>query len=205
MAATRNGSERNATHFGRFFVEALTSEEADLNKNNTISIQEAFDFADRGVTAYFENEGKLATEHPQLRGAGAAQFSLARLSNQAVENVAEGSLLSQLLKEREELDAKIEDLQLRRAELSNADYLQQLQALVLQSAELSEKIDAEQARQNDTGVIDGQDESPPSVESRVDQTREPDIGAAVRQSITLPPPTLNPPAGEPAGANGVRP
>src|SRR5688572_27294508 len=152
IAATRNGVERNATHFGRFFVEALTSTEADLNKNNTISVQEAFDYADRGVTAYFESEGKLATEHPQLRGDGAAQFSLARLSNQTIENVSEGSLLSQLLQERQELDAKIEDLQLRRAEFSNTDYIQQLQALVLQSAELSEKIEAEQAKQDGASV-----------------------------------------------------
>jgi hypothetical protein len=152
VAATRSGSERNATHFGRFFVEALTSEEADLNKNNTISIQEAFDFADRGVTAYFESEGKLATEHPQLRGDGAGQFSLARLSGQTVENVSEGSVLSQLLKQRQELDAKIEDLQLRRAEFSNSEYIEQLQALVLQSAELSEKIEAEQAKQDGASV-----------------------------------------------------
>ncbi|MES2626215.1 MAG: hypothetical protein V4628_13105 [Pseudomonadota bacterium] len=152
VAATRNGVERNATQFGRFFVDALTSSEADLNKNNNISIQEAYDFADRGVTAYFESEGKLATEHPQLRGAGAAQFSLARLSDSQTANVSEDSLLSDLLKQRQELDAKIEDLQLRRAEFSNAEYIEQLQALVLQSAELSEKIDAEQGNQDGANV-----------------------------------------------------
>jgi hypothetical protein len=173
IAATRNGVERNATHFGRYFVEALTSSEADLNKNNTISVQEAFDFADRGVTSYFEAEGKLATEHPQLRGSGAAQFSLARLSDRAVENVSEGSLLSQLLEQRQELDAKIEDLQLRRAEFSNADYITQLQALVLQSAQLSEQIDAEQANQDGAGIDPVIDIPAPEIQiiQSVDQTR----------------------------------
>ncbi len=68
VAATRNGNERNATQFGRFFAEALTSEEADINKNNNVSVQEAFDYAVRGVEAYFTDAGRLATEHPQLRG-----------------------------------------------------------------------------------------------------------------------------------------
>lgn len=149
IAATRNGNERNATHFGRFFAEALTNTEADLNKNNNISIQEAFDFADRNVTAYFEDEGKLATEHPQLRGNGAAQFSLARV-NEVVFNT-EDPLLTELLQKRADLDARIEELQLRRSEMSNADYLAQLQAFVLQAAELSEQIDAEQARQGASG------------------------------------------------------
>jgi hypothetical protein len=175
IAATRNGVERNATHFGRYFVEALTSSEADLNKNNSISVQEAFDYADRGVTSWFENEGKLATEHAQLRGSGAAQFTLARLSDQKVEDVAEGSLLSQLLQQRQELDAKIEDLQLRRAEYSNADYIAQLQALVLQSAELSEKIDAEQAKQSGASIEPEIDIPAPEIQiirPQVDQTTE---------------------------------
>jgi len=142
VAATRNGNERNATHFGRFFAEALTNEAADINKNNNISIQEAFDFADRSVQTYFEEEGRLATEHAQLRGEGAAQFSLARVNQIQLETV--DPRLSELLQQRQALDARIEELQLRRAEMNNADYLQQLQALILQSAEVSEQIEAEQ-------------------------------------------------------------
>lgn len=149
VAATRNGNERNATHFGRFFAEALTNVDADLNKNNNISIQEAFDFADRNVTAYFENEGKLATEHPQLRGEGAAQFSLARVNEVVFET--DDPLLTELLQKRADLDARIEELQLRRSQMSNADYLAQLQAFVLQSAELAEQIEAEQAKRADSG------------------------------------------------------
>ena len=144
IAATRNGNERNATHFGRYFAEALSSETADLNKNNTISVQEAFDYATRMVETHFEESGRLATEHAQLRGAGAAQFSLARLNSEALQS--DDPLLDELLQERLALDAQIEELQLRRSQYSNAEYLERLQALVLQSAELSERIEAEQAR-----------------------------------------------------------
>ena len=142
IAATRNGNERNSTHFGRFFADALTNEEADLNKNNTVSIEEAFDFASRSVESYFEEAGRLSTEHAQLRGDGAAQFSLSRLSEIQLES--ENPELNELLQQRLALDAEIENLQLRRNQMSNAEYIQQLQALVLRSAELSERIENQQ-------------------------------------------------------------
>ena len=144
VAATRNGTERNATHFGTYFAEALSSETADLNKNQVISVQEAFDYATRMVSTWFEDSGRLATEHALLRGQGAAQFGLARLD--ALELQSEDPLLDELLQERLELDASIEELQLRRNQYSNTEYLEHLQALVLQSAELTERIEAERAR-----------------------------------------------------------
>ena len=143
VAATRNGNERNATHFGRFFAEALTSEEADINKNNNVSVQEAFDYAARHVETYFSDAGGLATEHPQLRGSGAAQFSLSRLNEIEVPASAD-PLLAQLLEDRQALDTQVEELQLRRSELDNAEYLRQLQELILRTAELTERIEAVQ-------------------------------------------------------------
>lgn len=146
ISATRNGNERNATHFGRYFAEALTSASADVNKNNSVSIQEAYDYADAHVKTLFEDDGKLATEHSQLRGEGAGAFNLSRLNalemQQQFANADDE--LSALLKQRTDLDAQIENLQLQRTQLDNADYLARLQQLVLQSAELSEKIDAAQ-------------------------------------------------------------
>jgi len=139
ITATRNGNEKNATEFGPFFATALTSETADLNKNNNVSIQEAFDFAERSVTEFFESSGKLATEHAQIRGEGAASFTLARV--QAVELSDDNPRISNLLTRRLELDAEIESLQLRRNEFTNSEYIQRLQALILQSAEVSEEIE----------------------------------------------------------------
>lgn len=143
VAATRNGNERNATHFGRFFAEALTSEAADINKNNNVSVQEAYDYAARAVETYFTDAGRLATEHPQLRGNGAAQFSLSRLNEIEVPENAD-PLLTQLLQERQALDTQVEELQLRRNEVGTAEYLRQLQVLILRTAELTERIEAAQ-------------------------------------------------------------
>lgn len=150
VAATRNGNERNATQFGRFFADALTSEEADINKNNNVSVQEAFDYAVRGVEAYFTDAGRLATEHPQLRGSGAAQFSLSRLNEIEVPADADPRI-AQLLQERQALDTQVEELQLRRSELGNAEYLRQLQELILRTAELTEQIEAAQGGSSGAG------------------------------------------------------
>ena len=151
ISATRNGNERNATQFGRYFAEALHNKDADLNKNNSISIQEAFDYAEKQVNAHFQDEGKLSTEHAMLRGDGAAQFNLARLNaaEQQAELASATGQLAQLLKKRKDLDAEIEDLQVKRSQLNNADYLKRFQQLIPQSAELSEQIDA--AQKPDTG------------------------------------------------------
>ena len=139
ITATRNGNEKNATEFGAFFASALAEEAADINKNNSVSIQEAFDFAERSVAEFFESEGKLATEHPQIRGDNSSSFNLARL--ELVETTSEDPRIAALLIQRQELDADIEDLQLRRNEFTNADYIQRLQALILESAQVSEQID----------------------------------------------------------------
>src|SRR5690606_20748824 len=104
---------------------------------------EAFDYAARAVETYFTEAGRLATEHPQLRGAGATAFTLSRLNALEIPDNADPEL-TRLLQEREALDRQVEELQLRRSQLDNADYLRQLQDLILRTAELTERIDAAQ-------------------------------------------------------------
>jgi len=139
VTATRSGNEKNATLFGEIFVEALSSEDADLNKNNNISIEEAFGYAQRQVEEYFESQGQLATEHPEIIGDGAAQFTLARINPLVIS--AENPRIAELQEQNIDIDRQIESLQLRRSELSNQEYIQQLQALILQSARINEEID----------------------------------------------------------------
>ena len=53
IAATKNGTEKNATVFARYFVEALQDPAADLDKNEAVSVMEAFEYADRKTTAFY--------------------------------------------------------------------------------------------------------------------------------------------------------
>ena len=66
MTATRSGAEHFTTLFGGFFIDALTSEAADADKNKRVSVLEAFKFAKTEVARAYEREGLLATEHALL-------------------------------------------------------------------------------------------------------------------------------------------
>jgi hypothetical protein len=66
VSATRSGAEHYTTLFGGFFVDALSSPEADADKNKRISVLEAFLYAKAAFNRAYEREGLLATEHPML-------------------------------------------------------------------------------------------------------------------------------------------
>jgi hypothetical protein len=66
ITATRNGAENFSTLFGGYFVDALTGDEADADKNRRVSMLEAFQFAKAAVQRAYEKEGLLSTEHALL-------------------------------------------------------------------------------------------------------------------------------------------
>lgn len=70
VTATRSGSERFATLFGGYFVDALAGTEADADKNRRISVLEAFSYATREVSSAYEREGIMLTEHAILSDNG---------------------------------------------------------------------------------------------------------------------------------------
>ncbi len=70
VTATRNGSERFATLFGGYFVDAFAGTDADMDKNRRVSVLEAFGYAKREVATAYEREGIMLTEHPLLNDSG---------------------------------------------------------------------------------------------------------------------------------------
>jgi hypothetical protein len=61
IAATKNGTEKNATVFARYWVEALEDPAADQDKSDSVSAMEAFEYADRKTAAFYESQKRLAT------------------------------------------------------------------------------------------------------------------------------------------------
>jgi Peptidase C13 family len=137
ITATRSGAERNATRFGEYWAQALSSEEADTNKNGIVTAQEAFDYAERRVADSFESDGALATEHPQLVGDGAERFTAARLVAPQTQTPAQRELSARL----EALETQIADLRDRREELPSDEYLNQLQSLLVELALVQRQLD----------------------------------------------------------------
>jgi len=137
ITATRSGAERNATRFSEHWAKALSADDADLDKNGSISAQEAFDFTSNLVDESFESEGALATEHPELRGDTAAMFEVARLTAR----VAVSPEVERLMSERDALLEQIAALRLRRDE-AGADYQSQMLELQVSLATIQQQIDA---------------------------------------------------------------
>lgn len=139
ITATRSGVERHATRFGMRFAAALANSAADVDKNQIVTAQEAFDYADRGVRDYFESNGQLATEHARLSGDRAARFSLARLSVARPSN--DDARLRELIAARDAISGRIETLRLARDRMSLDDYQSDLLGVMLELAQAEEAIE----------------------------------------------------------------
>jgi hypothetical protein len=77
VTATRNGAEQYVTLFGGYFVDALTSDAADADKNKRVSVLEAFNYAKAEVARAYESKGLLSTEHALLDDNGDKEGSQA--------------------------------------------------------------------------------------------------------------------------------
>lgn len=70
ITATKSAFERNESHFAEFFVQALTGDVADVDKDGRVSLLEAFQYAVNETKRLYDTETKLQTEHAQLDDAG---------------------------------------------------------------------------------------------------------------------------------------
>jgi len=62
ITATRSGNQNNATYFMAEFVEALQGLVADLDKDEQVSLLEAFLMGSKQTDAFYEGQGRLVAE-----------------------------------------------------------------------------------------------------------------------------------------------
>jgi len=156
VTATRNGQEQNATHFAEYFIQALGSPEADTDKNGRISVLEAFDFAAKQTARFYETEKRLATEHPIFDDNGdgvghdkpeAGDGSLAKATffdSLPAQQAGGDAELKKLFDDRARLEAEVEQLKSQKEQMKADEYEAALEKLLLQLAELNQKIQARQ-------------------------------------------------------------
>jgi hypothetical protein len=132
ITATKSGTEKNATLFARYWVEALRDPAADTDKNESVSAAEAFRYAERKIVGFYESQKRLATEHPRMEGDTAASFIVVRFgqASAALNDPAKRRLLERC----DELEQKIDELKLQKAAMSADEYRKQLTALLLELA-----------------------------------------------------------------------
>jgi hypothetical protein len=156
ISATRAGSERNATVFARFFVEAFRDGTADTDKNETLTALEAYSYAKLKTKDYFDTQKRLATEHPLLEDTGkgdgqadpsaangqglvAGRFPVMHLGSASA--IAASPAKMSLLKRKDELETAVDELKYRKAALDAPTYNRQLQGLLLELAKVQASLD----------------------------------------------------------------
>jgi hypothetical protein len=157
ITATRSGAEQFATLFGGFFVDAFTSADADQDKNQRVTMLEAFRFAKAGVARAYEQEGLLVIEHAMLDDNGdkdgsqdptptgadgklAASMSLGSVADAAP--LPSDPKLRALYLERRDLERRVESLRLLKDGMPPAKYTAELEKLVTDLALKTREIRA---------------------------------------------------------------
>ena len=151
VTATRDGRQNNQTIFPRFFVQAFAQDVADLDKDERISLLEAYNYASREVKRFYEDDGRMLTETSQLEDNGDGEGSyepltsktdgtLARrmflgsfmnTSDTATTPQADGSNLRALYIEQRELREQIEQLKLIKDTMESELYAKELETLLI--------------------------------------------------------------------------
>lgn len=145
VTATKSGGERSATRFPQYWVQALATPDADVNKDEIVTVAEAFDFAVRRVAGEFESDKSLATEHARLEGSNADRFQVARFGVAA--RVTADPELNEMFAQRVRLERDLDAVKQRRQSLAEDAYYDELEGVLLRIASLQRQIDAKQVVQ----------------------------------------------------------
>ena len=155
IAATDSVAQRFDTVFPEYFVRAFQGDAADIDKNDRISIWEAFSAAAIDVRKHYQRRGQLSTERALLDDNGDG------VGRDAAGDGADGSLASRvyldeplpgapptdevlvkLLQKRAAIEAEFEELKIRRSFLKPAEYQQEFERLMVELARIQRDVRA---------------------------------------------------------------
>ncbi len=155
ITATKSAFERNESHFAKFFVDALTKDVADVDKDARVSLLEAFRYAVVETKRVYDTETKLQTEHAQFDDLGLKtgvadpdgktnQGLLARrffldggFNTRAGANDPQ---LSSLYREKFALEDQIDQLRIKKTSMNEDAYDNALEGLLVQLARKAKSI-----------------------------------------------------------------
>lgn len=154
IAATKSGTEKNATVFARYWVEAFQDPAADTDKSDSVSAMEAFAYATKKTAAFYDSQKRLATEHAVFNDSGhgepvresgngqgmlLANFTLLRIGSS--QSAANDPAKHELLEKKEVLEQKIDTLKYQKAAMDPTDYKKQLTQALIDLAKVQEELD----------------------------------------------------------------
>ena len=156
ITATKSGTEKNATVFARYWIEAMRDPAADVDKNVAISGLEAFQYAERKTADFYDSQKRLATEHPQFEDTGKGEpvrapstenneglllstLTLVRIGQ--AQRAAADPAKRDLLAKKETLEQKIDKLKYEKAAMPEDAYKNQLTAALVELARVQQELD----------------------------------------------------------------
>jgi peptidase C13-like protein len=154
VTATKSAMERNQTEFPSYFVQAFTEDGADADKDQRVSVLEAFTYARREVERFYEKGHLLVTEHAVLDdngdgvgsaapdpgtgdGAMARRVFLGGGGDSAADGAASSPAdprLAELRRQRRAIEEKIGALKARKDGMPSAQYEDELEKLLVELA-----------------------------------------------------------------------
>jgi hypothetical protein len=173
ITATRSGNEQNFARFGQYVSAAIADPGADLDKDNQVSLLEAYLTACRQVKEFYDQEARLATEHALLddngdglgtpptwfRGLRATQRAKDGASLDGtrahqwhlVKSDRELRMPAEARERRDKLELQIADLRAKKGQLSEDDYYKQLEPLLVEVARIYEAFASSESNSPPTG------------------------------------------------------
>ena len=164
VTATKAGSERNYSRFGKYFSEAIADPAADLDKDGQTSVLEAWLTASQRTSAFYKDEGRIATEHSLLddngdgKGTPADFFRGVRVVKKAkdgtppdglranqvhlVRNLEERALPAETRAERDALELELAKLRESKTSKPEDAYYRELEVVLRKIARLYERAPA---------------------------------------------------------------
>ncbi len=153
ITANDSAAQTFETVFPQFLLEAYRNNGADLDKNERVSVFEAFAFISSRVREWFEQRAQLATEHAVLddNGDGVGRLIddegtdglLARLTylraDPPIEDTGNPERTA-MLRRRAELNTRLEELRARKESMPVDDYERALETLLLELARLDRSL-----------------------------------------------------------------
>ncbi|MFK8079316.1 MAG: hypothetical protein AB8B97_03450 [Granulosicoccus sp.] len=139
VTATKSGGEINAIRFHKFLADAMQSDSADYDRNEILTIAEAYRFAESRTIEYFEQQNLLASEHSRLRGEDADDIAVALLGS--LRDAKDDPIVAGLLDQRLVLEQTFKALRLQKENMPVEDYYNELETLLLSIARLQQSID----------------------------------------------------------------
>ncbi len=160
VCATRSAAEKYDTIFARFLLEALESHTADRDKNRRVSLFEVFLYTREKVKTWYTDQNRLLSEHPTLDDNGDGRFhtapdpardegGLAQIADidtlavflpEAVVSGPASVTLRKLTARVRALERSVILLRNQKTEMSDRDYRQQLETLLIDLARSTRQL-----------------------------------------------------------------